>query len=286
MRRKRFCESIEQGEDMVFIEAVKFSCPQYTEDPHLPSDLIMSAHCSAKWRILWQEIWHHLLPNACALCGDRSTDILCCCCAQDYLHNHRHRCLQCAQPLLDKMATHCGECLSHPPDFETTLTVADYAAPLARLILDLKFHAQLPQAAACAQWLAAKHVRQCEQDPGFTPPDLLIPIPLSPQRLRERGFNQSWEIARRLAKILAIPAHPHLLISKHHRVHQAALTLAKRHAAIRGAFQCQDKLSGLHIGVVDDVMTSGATLREAARILRQSGATQITNYVVLRTAKS
>ncbi|MFJ5383448.1 ComF family protein, partial [Cupriavidus sp. CER94] len=163
-----------------------------------------------------------------------------------------------------------------------TLTLGDYAAPFDQLILQLKFGGRLPAAGWIADRLAtvagtgrARH----------SLPDLLVPIPLSPARLAERGFNQAWEIARPLARHLGIRASATLLSRRRDTLSQRTLDLAARHANLRQAFVVSHNTSprGLHVGLIDDVMTTGATLREAARVLKAHGAARVTALVALRT---
>lgn len=117
--------------------------------------------------------------------------------------------------------------------------------------------------------------------------DYLLPVPLSQEKLCIRGFNQSWELARRIDCEKRIRKNPHILQRVHHTQHQASESRANRQLAIRGMFyinpQYQGQLESAVVIVFDDVMTSGATLNEIARVLKDNGASRVINWVLLRT---
>ncbi len=185
------------------------------------------------------------------------------------------RCPRCATP---DSHGHCGICADDDP-LDATLTLGHYTQPFDSLILQLKFGGRLP----AAGWIAARLAEKVGT--SGTLPDLLVPVPLSASRLAERGFNQAWEIARPLARRLRVRASATLLLRHRETASQRTLDLTARLANLQQAFAVsQDaKLDGLHIGLVDDVMTTGATLREAARILKAHGAARVTALTALRT---
>jgi ComF family protein len=180
-------------------------------------------------------------------------------------------------------ATPCGACLAAPPRFDATFALADYRAPLAQLAVALKFHGRL----AIARDLAERLARAANQRGGFIEPriDLMIPVPLSAKRLAARGYNQAWEIARPLARRLGIRAAATATVRGADTPPQAQLDAAARHRNLRAAFAVTAPIKGLHIAVVDDVMTSGATLEALARTLKRAGAARVTNLVAFRTPK-
>ncbi len=173
---------------------------------------------------------------------------------------------------------HCGACADDDP-IDRTLTLGDYVDPFDRLVLRLKFAGRLPAAVWIASQLAAR-----AQAAAVTP-DLLAPVPLAPRRLAVRGFNQAWEIARPLGRQLGVPASATLLARRRDTVSQRVLDQPGRQANLQDAFVLAQprRLDGLHIGLVDDVMTTGATLREAAHVLKAHGAARVTALVALRT---
>jgi len=124
---------------------------------------------------------------------------------------------------------------------------------------------------------------------GRPAPGLLLPVPLSLQRLRERGYNQAWELARRLARALGTRADARLLLRIRDTPHQLALPPEERAANVRGAFAVEParraELRGASVTVVDDVLTTGATLREIARVLRHAGVAQVHVWTLARTPR-
>lgn len=226
----------------------------------------------------------HLIPCPCLLCGAENSQAICAECQQQFFSNALSRCASCALPL-SKVDTHCGNCLSNPPAFHRTTVACDYVAPLDQLVLALKFEHQLAVAPALAKLLAfaVRSSQECDQDL----PDFLIPVPLGRARLTERGFNQAYEIAKPFAKMLNRPIYPQLLLRVRDTTAQTLLHPNQRHENILHAFSpndgYEDKIRGRHIGVVDDVMTTGATLHEVAACLKRHGAKQISNFVFART---
>jgi ComF family protein len=177
----------------------------------------------------------------------------------------------------------CGRCLADPPSFDTCVVGCDYAFPWDRLIADFKFNGRVELAAPLAQRLLAA----IERD-AHPLPQRVLPVPLAPQRLAERGYNQAWELARRVARALGRPADAELLARPLAGARQAELGLAQRRQNLKRAFVPNPRrhasLQGQHVAVVDDVMTSGATLREAAAALRRGGAARVDAWVLARTA--
>lgn len=239
----------------------------------------MHKHALSAW---FRTGLRHLLPCACALCGAVQGGLVCSGCIGDLAPQlHRRRCIQCAIALESRHAArHCHACLAGAPDFDATVVIADYDWPLDHLVTGLKFRAQLPLAA----WLAGQLGNALAAAPGDLP-DVLLPVPLSPARLHSRGYNQAWEIARRLAHQLNIPAHVNALHRVRDNPAQATLDRAERLTNLLGAFVVAEpaRIVGHHIGVVDDVMTTGTTLGEIATQLKRAGASRVTNVVALRT---
>lgn len=253
-----------------------------------------SARPVAALRAACRRVMAVALPNLCALCGNSSRNVLCEACDAAYWNEPRLRCAQCALPLAARQphqrrgpARHridyrCDRCRAAPPPFDATLALADYRAPLDTLALDLKFRARLAIGALFGERLA----RLAADAPnGGARPDVIVPAPLSRQRLVARGYNQAWAIARPLARTLEVRADARLVTRAVHTAPQSRLDEAARHANVAGAFVVAGEVRGLHVGVVDDVMTSGATLDALAVGLKAAGARRVTNYVALRTAK-
>jgi ComF family protein len=238
---------------------------------------------------LWLQHWplavaRALLPCACALCGVRCDGAVCAPCHAAYVAPRRPRCRRCANPLAAADARYrCAGCMAQEPAFDATLAAADYSAPLDQLVLQLKFGAKL----ALAPWCAAALRDALLAQPGFLLPNLLCPVPLGRARLVERGFNQALEIARPLAGSLGIPLAPRLAIRALDTRAQSSLAPGERKKNIRNAFiVAPDALAmvrGQHIGIVDDVMSSGHTLNELAATFKRFGAARVSNFVFART---
>lgn len=178
----------------------------------------------------------------------------------------------------------CGVCLKNPPAFDRIITAADYAPPVDQLVQSLKFGGKLALAPLFAH-LIARAVNQAENLP---PPDILAPVPLAAKRLSERGFNQALEIARPLSRQLHIPLIPALVSRIRETAPQSLTTLAERRKNVRQAFAIGNpflsRLQGRHIAIVDDVLTTGQTMGEIARLLKQAGAATVSGFVFARTS--
>lgn len=224
----------------------------------------------------------HALPDSCRLCGALGAETVCPLC-HDSILQPVHRCTQCALPLATGTLC-CGACLRDTPPYARTVTLGDYAAPQAGLVTALKYRAELPIARWLAQQLASAALRELEPAER---PALLLPVPLSRSRLQARGFNQAWEIARHLAAPLDCAANPMVLQRSRDTTPQPGLSLRARRANLRNAFtlHAPEAIRGVHVGLVDDVMTSGATLHAAARLLMRHGAARVTLLVALRTPR-
>jgi ComF family protein len=172
----------------------------------------------------------------------------------------------------------CGVCQRHPPVFHRTVAPYIYAAPLDRLIQQFKFNRRLDLARPLAGLMGASLTLR---DGAY--PQLLVPVPLHPQRLRKRGFNQARELARVIGRELDIPlATPKLCQRLRATAMQADLPARQRQGNVRGAFAVTAPLSVGHVAIVDDVMTTGHTAAELARTLRRAGAESIEVWVCAR----
>lgn len=170
----------------------------------------------------------------------------------------------------------CGHCLKKPPVFSHTIAAFDYRFPLDKLIQAMKYREQLSLSQIFAQKLGQRiDISQL--------PDYLVPMPLHPEKLRSRGFNQAQLIATPLAKSLNIPLLAHACRRLRNTPSQTSLPWKERSRNVRGAFDCEMDLSGKHIALLDDVMTSGASMNELARAVKKCGAREISAWVVART---
>jgi ComF family protein len=215
------------------------------------------------------------LPQACTLCAGPSGDaLLCDGCARE-MPTTVHACPVCASP--SPAGFTCGACLAAPPAFAATIAAWRYAFPADRLLHALKYGGRLALAEPCADALAHA-VRQR----GAALPDRICAVPLSPARQRSRGFNHAQEIARRVSALTGIPLAD-ALIRRGEAPPQAGLALAARKRNVRNAFAAVKRCDGLAVAIVDDVMTTGATLGAASTALRRAGARRVEAWVVART---
>lgn len=240
--------------------------------------------------VLLARIVVHALPNRCALCGNLSRGVICAACDAAYWNEARLRCGVCAVPLgtarpRSRAADYrCDACRTTPPPFDATLALADYRAPLDGLARGLKFHARLALGAEFAARLAQRidDTDAMQRAGGF---DVVAPVPLSHGRLVARGYNQAWAIARPLARRLGVRADAALLARVAETAPQSRLDRRARRDNMVAAFAVAGDVACRHVALVDDVMTSGATLAAAAHALKAAGAARVTNLVALRTAR-
>jgi ComF family protein len=195
-------------------------------------------------------------------------------CALSLPHLPSERCGVCALPLTS--GSTCGNCLQGAPAYDTVSAAYAYAFPVDALIQAFKYRGDL----SLAPLLAAHLVREVTANV-----DVIVPMPLAPARLRERGFNQAHELARRVGGALALP----VLLSACRKVTetppQAALPWTERARNVRGAFVCDVQLAGKRVAIIDDVMTTGATLNELARNIKRAGASHVQGWVIARTLR-
>lgn len=215
--------------------------------------------------------------DACLLCGGATRDgNPCPACRQALPRLPPSRCPTCAVPTVD--GSLCGDCLQRPPAFDSTVAALEYRFPVDAMIRRFKYAGDLATGQALGR-LFAEHAAA-----GAVPmPELLIPMPLHPARLKARGFNQAAELARLIARQLGIPVSQALCARVRDTPEQAQLSWDERRRNVRGAFSCSWGVDGLHAAVVDDVLTTGATLNELARALKRCGAARVSAWVVART---
>ncbi|MEQ1488656.1 MAG: ComF family protein [Methylotenera sp.] len=190
-----------------------------------------------------------------------------------------HGAPQCPQCGLHSDGLVCGHCLSSPPDFDATHSLFTYDFPVDSMLQHYKYRDMLylsnTFATLFSQKLATKN--------NANKIDLIIPMPMHSARLKERGFNQALEIARIIAKNSQIKCDFTTCQRTKLTPPQASLPLKERIKNIRGVFSCMQKLQGLNIAIVDDVMTTGASLNELAKTLKQAGASHVECWVIART---
>jgi ComF family protein len=220
-----------------------------------------------------------LLPPSCVLCGRTVTGIsLCEDCRSDLPWTGGH-CRQCGLPLPHGADSICGRCVRKPPPYARTLSPLEYSFPVDRLVQAFKFRRQHAAGRVLSRLL-------CDwlTDLGEALPEALVPVPLHPLRFHSRGFNQAWELARYAGARLGIPVISTALRRRRHTPAQSGLDRKQRHKNIRGVFRWQARTAAPeHVAVVDDVMTTGTTAAECARVLRRAGARRVDVWVAART---
>jgi ComF family protein len=222
------------------------------------------------------------LPQRCALCvADAGGALLCAKCARA-LPALAQACPVCAMPAEGSVA--CGACLAHAPPFAATIAAYTYAFPVDRLLQELKYGGRLALADWAGSALGVVVLRKLAARLPQERPDAIVALPLGRNRQRERGFNQAQEIALRVARRIGVPTAS-LLARIAETTPQSDLSWPERAANIRGAFAADRAAHGRRIAIVDDVMTTGATLAEAARALLRGGAQRVECWVVARTLR-
>ncbi len=223
----------------------------------------------------------HWLPSRCAVCRSWPQSPLCDACISRFAQP-QNRCTGCALPL-PHPAKRCGNCLKTPPPLDLCLTATAYTWPWVDLIARYKFQQQAGWAGPLATLMLSAPWAEDTLDAA----DWVLPIPLSVQRLAERGYNQSWLLARQLSPH---KADAHLLLRTRDTPSQRSLPRAERLANLVDAFAVEPlramELRGQRVVLIDDVMTSGASLHTAARVLRQAGVASVSALVLARTETS
>jgi ComF family protein len=223
------------------------------------------------------------LPQHCELCAAGARrQLLCDACAQS-LPRVTAPCPTCALPSPDGAV--CGACLARPPPWSRATAALIYAFPADRLLQQLKYGGRLALADWAGETLAAAIGGRLGMRPARQRPDRIVALPLASLRQRERGFNQAREIAVHVAGAVGLPlTAPLIRIAA--TAPQAGLAWKERARNIRGAFAVTGDVRGARVALVDDVMTTGATLAEAARTLARAGAADVECWVVARTLRS
>lgn len=233
-----------------------------------------------------------LFKQSCLLCASSidapknsnvliDSDAVCKACLNDLPWHPASSCPQCGLASSGTGLTVCGSCISASPDFDVTYAVFLYQFPIDVMMQRYKYGNSLSIGDTFGQFLSNKLLLEKQQKSI----DMIIPMPMHPQRLKERGFNQAIEIAKALNKDLT---HNKILdyksvIRQKLAPPQTNLPLKQRAKNIKGAFIVKGDLAGKRIAIVDDVMTTGASLNELAKTLKKAGAVHVECWVIART---
>lgn len=217
-----------------------------------------------------------LLPRHCVLCGLFSgCGNLCPPCTAELPYNPC-ACALCGLPLPAQPDKVCGACLKNPPPWDGAVASLKYQFPVDRLVCRFKYNRNL----ACGQALGEVLLQAINNKSGPLP-QAIVPVPLHRSRLFSRTFNQANMLAQQLSRPLNIPVQYALLRRTRRTKAQSGLDFSQRKKNVRGAFKCHRH--GLkHVAIVDDVMTTGRTLEECTRTLKQAGAESVTAWVAAR----
>lgn len=236
--------------------------------PPIPVDGNSTAITAALGRWLW--------PSRCLLCdalAQGRRDVCTPCAAA--LPWNRMACLRCALPL-PASANACGQCLRKPPPLVQTHATFVYGFPLDRLLPRFKFHDGLAAGRLLSEWMH-------DACSTLDRPGALIPVPLHRARLRQRGYDQALELARPLATSMQLALRDDLLLRTRHTQPQSRLGALQRRRNLRGAFVVREDIAlPRHVVLIDDVMTTGATLHAAAKTLLRAGVERVDAWVCAR----
>lgn len=230
----------------------------------------------------FERVGRRLYPPYCLLCSRPShgASELCADCVRDLPWN-RHACPRCALPMpVESGAAFCGQCLKSPPPWDNAASPLIYNWPLDQLLQRFKFHADL----ATGQILGELLAEFLAAMPGAKP-DVIVPVPLHGARLRERGFNQALELARPVSRRLHLHLDSHTCVRRKNTAVQSKLDAHERHRNLRDAFAMRTSMAGAHVVILDDVITTGATMAALSEALREAGAERITVWSLARAAR-
>jgi ComF family protein len=219
-----------------------------------------------------------LLPPRCVLCGQCCSSVcLCEPCRIDLPWPGPH-CYQCGLPVASPIDKICGACIQNRPPFTRTIYPLIYQFPADRLVQAFKFKRQLVAGRILSHLMCESVIAS-----QMVFPDVLIPVPLHKLRLLKRGFNQAYELGAYASQLLKIPMLTTGLGRLRNTKAQSGLTRKQRRRNVRGAFYWRgpDK-PGLHVALIDDVMTTGTTVNECARVLKKAGAKRVDVWVAAR----
>ena len=226
----------------------------------------------------WLAALDFLLPPRCVLCGRPSGSICICMPCKKELPRADTHCHQCGLPLGSPKDKICGRCIQNTPPFTRTVYPLQYQFPADRLVQAFKFKRQLAAGRILSHLMCEYVIEQ-----QLSLPDMLIPVPLHNMRMMTRGFNQAGELGSYISKVLNIPVLATSLRRHRNTKAQSGLSRKQRRKNVRGAFYWHGlRTPDRHVALIDDVMTTGTTVTECARILKKAGAKRVDVWVAAR----
>lgn len=233
-----------------------------------------------RFRTFARRSWLREIPSQCAVCSSWPAQRLCDACIAQFARP-QSRCISCALPV-PASVRQCGRCVLHSPLLERCVAAVAYEYPWAGVLAQFKFRSDPGWAMALAQLMRSAPWAEPLMDAA----DWIVPVPLAPERLRERGFNQAWELARQLHPT---KARRDWLLRVRSGVDQHALGRSARLRNLQGAFATDplktEALIGTHVLLIDDVMTTGATLHAAAAALHGAGVARVSALILARVSE-
>lgn len=221
-----------------------------------------------------------LVPLRCFTCAkvltENNTSAVCDAC---YVHLpfQENACNRCGQTIATQSDA-CGRCIKQTPPFDRCFCAFQYTSPIDEIIQAYKYSAH-PEYAQKLALLFADEIISA----GLPRPDVLIPVPLHRKRLFSRGYNQAALLSNHLAKILDIPCKTNALIKVNATAPQASLSLKARRRNVHGCFRLRKKIQGKHVAIIDDVLTTGATVSEISKVLKRNGVDYIQVWALTHT---
>jgi ComF family protein len=229
---------------------------------------------------LYQSFIKTIYPPSCVLCGAAGFDQMdiCASCSRG-LPWIESACRQCALPITAESGDGviCGQCLQKPPLFDRSLSLFSYQDDATRLIHQLKFEDKLANARLLGRMLAAAVIADAE-----ALPDCIVPVPLHRKRMRQRGYNQSLELARVVGRVCGIPVSRQSVVRVRNTQSQTGLNKTQRRQNIRGAFELRETFDAERIAILDDVVTTTSTVNELARLLKTAGVSAVHVWSIAR----
>jgi ComF family protein len=236
----------------------------------------------------------------CLLCGGstggdeaslRGSKADLCSACHDDLPKNFPCCDRCAEPLTaSSSALVCGRCLQKRPRFDTATCAFRYEYPVDHLVRALKFHGRMAYGRVLGELLAhdlqSRRASASRSEAPLSWPEMIVPVPLAERRFRERGFNQAIEIGNALEHSLGVPLRADVAIRTRDTLEQAGLDSKARRRNLRRAFELTRKFKAKHVAIVDDVVTTGSTANELARVLKRAGVARVEVWAVARTVRS